>query len=131
MSVMMPFWTACSGKSVRISDICYGRWAGRGFDESPIYPADEFCRLEERDAVVYQHLLNVHDKTPFPFRDAIELWLLDKEDMPPALLHAVVDEKGIDDYRLLDWRAGRPCRATFSSESVSSAAAGSAGLLRV
>jgi hypothetical protein len=116
------------GKSVQISDIRYGRWSlGEGLTRGPIYPSDEFFKLEEMGAVVYQHLLKVHDQTPFPFSDSIELWLLDKQDMPLALLNAVVDEKDIDDYQLLDWRAGRRCRETFKPESAGAIAAGSAG----
>ena len=64
-------------------------------------------------AVVYRHLLTVHQQLPFPFNDAIELWLLDKKHEPLALLNAVSDEKEIDNYQLLDWRAGRLCRETF------------------
>jgi hypothetical protein len=65
-------------------------------------------------AVVYQHLLKVHTRVPFPFNDSIELWLLDKANRPLALLNSAVDEADIDDYQLLDWRAGQLCRQSFN-----------------
>ncbi len=111
-------------RSVQISDIRYGRWSlETGLVRGPIYPSDEFFLLEDMGAVVYEHLLTVHDRLPFPFRDSIELWLLDKADRPLALLNAVVSEKEIDDYQLLDWRAGRLCRETFTSSCEESGAA--------
>lgn len=106
-------------KSVQISDIRYGKWSRReGLKRGAIYPSDEFYRLEEMGAVVYEHLLKVHDQLPFTFNDSIELWLLDKSNRPLALLNAVAAGKDIEDYQLLDWRAGRLCRETFSSSVV-------------
>ena len=113
--------------SVQTSDIRYGRWSEHtGLTRGPIYPSDEFFMLEEMGAVVYQHLLRVHDKLPFPFMDTIELWLLDTQDKPLALLNSVVDEADIDDYQLLDWRAGRLSREAFTPESVEIAPCGAA-----
>ncbi|UCB55550.1 MAG: hypothetical protein JSW45_03210 [Thiotrichales bacterium] len=103
-------------RSIQISDIRYGRWSERdGLTRGPVYPSDEFYALEAMAAVVYQHLLKVYDQVPFPFRDRIELWLLDRESRPLALLNAVVDQRDIEDYQLLDWRAGQLCRETFDS----------------
>jgi hypothetical protein len=113
--------------SVQTSDIRYGHWSKlTGLTRGPIYPSDEFFMLEEMGAVVYQHLLKVHDQLPFPFMDTIELWLLDKENKPLALLNSVVNEADIDDYQLLDWRAGRLSREAFRSESVDIAPRGAA-----
>ncbi len=107
--------------NVQISDIRYGRWSReQGLTRGPVYPSDEFFMLEKMGSVVYQHLLSVHDKLPFPFLDSIELWLLDRQQRPLALLNAVVDQHDIDDYQLLDWRAGRLCKQAFSSESTDS-----------
>jgi len=104
-----------NNRSIQISDIRYGRWNKReGLIRGPVYPSDEFYKLEEMGAVVYQHLLKEHARVPFPFNDSIELWLLDKVNRPLALLNSVVDEKSIDDYQLLDWRAGRLCKQSFN-----------------
>ncbi|MBT8126844.1 MAG: hypothetical protein HKP12_00830 [Gammaproteobacteria bacterium] len=113
--------------SVQTSDIRYGRWSKHtGLTRGPIYPSDEFFMLEAMGAVVYQHLLKVYDQLPFPFMDTIELWLLDKEKKPLALLNSAVNEADIDAYQLLDWRAGRLSREAFRSESVDVAGHGAA-----
>jgi hypothetical protein len=103
-----------STHAVQISDIRYGRWSkSEGLTRGPIYPSDEFYMLEAMGAIVYQHLLKVHHQLPFPFKDNIELWLLDKKNRPLALLNSVVDMDDIDYYQLLDWRAGRLSQESF------------------
>ena len=117
-------------RSIQISDIRYGRWSRHeGLVRGPIYPSDEFYRLEEMGAVVYQHLLEVHTRVPFLFNDSIELWLLDKANRPLALLNSAVDETGIDDYQLLDWRAGRLCKRSFNLPDLEQAEAGAYGCM--
>jgi len=102
-------------RSIQISDIRYGRWSmNEGLIRGPIYPSDEFYMLEEMGAVVYQYLLKVHTRVPFPFKDSFELWLLDKANRPLALLNSAVDETSIDHYQLLDWRAGQLCKQSFN-----------------
>lgn len=108
-----------SSRSVQISDIRYGRWSmHEGLTRGPIFPSDEFYMLEEMGAIVYQHLMNVHDQLPFSFRDNVELWLLDKADKPLALLNSVIDEDDIVDYQLLDWRAGHLSKKSFRPANV-------------
>ena len=103
-------------RSIQISDIRYGRWSRQqGLTRGPVYPSDEFYQLEAMGSVVYQHLLAVYDKLPFVFLDKFELWLLDKQQRPLALLNTVVNQEDIDEYQLLDWRAGRLCKDTFAS----------------
>jgi hypothetical protein len=112
-------------RSIQISDIRYGRWSEReGLIRGPVYPSDEFYTLEAMGAVVYQHLLKAHTRVPFPFNDSFELWLLDETGRPLALLNSAVDETSIDDYQLLDWRAGQLCRQSFSFPSMERTGAG-------
>jgi len=115
-------------RSVQISDIRYGRWnMHEGLIRGPIFPSHEFYRLEEMGAIVYQHLLKVHSRVPFPFNDSIELWLLDKANRPLALLNSAVNETGIDDYQLLDWRAGQLCKQSFDFANLERDGAGTYG----
>ena len=47
-----------AGKRAQISDIRYGHWsAEKGLKRGPLYPSDDFKRLEDMGAVVYEHLL--------------------------------------------------------------------------
>ncbi|HUX30364.1 MAG TPA: hypothetical protein VMV78_07010 [Thiobacillus sp.] len=105
-----------AGKRAQISDIRYGHWsAEKGLKRGPLYPSDDFRRLEEMGAVVYEHLLRVHRDVPFRFRDPFELWLLDRNDQPLALLHSVRADSETDTRPPLDWRAGMAAQEQFRS----------------
>lgn len=111
-----------AGRRAQISDIRYGHWsAEKGLKRGPLYPSDDFKRLEDMGAVVYEHLLQVHRDVPFPFRDAFELWLLDRDDQPLALLHSVRTDSETDTRPPLDWRAGIAAHAHFRSAAVAGA----------
>ncbi len=108
-----------AGKRAQISDIRYGHWsAEKGLKRGPLYPSDDFKRLEELGAVVYEHLLKVHRDVPFAFRDQFELWLLDRNDQPLALLHSVRTHSETDTRPPLDWRAGMAAQERFQSAAI-------------
>jgi len=108
-----------AGKRAQISDIRYGHWsAEKGLKRGPLYPSEDFRRLEEMGAVVYEHLLKVHRDVPFRFRDQFELWLLDRDDQPLALLHSVRNDSETDTRPPLDWRAGIAAQEKFHSDAV-------------
>jgi len=76
-----------AGRRAQISDIRYGHWSlEKGLKRGPLFPSDDFKRLEEMGAEAYRHLLKVHRDVPFAFRDAFELWLLDRDARPLARL---------------------------------------------
>lgn len=108
-----------AGKRALISDIRYGHWsAEKGLKRGPLYPSDDFRRLEEMGAMVYEHLLRVHRDVPFRFRDPFELWLLDRNDQPLALLHSVRADSETDTRPPLDWRAGMAAQEQFRSAAI-------------
>jgi hypothetical protein len=101
---------------VQTSDIRYGSWSReRGLKRGAIYPSDDFKVLEHRGAMVYEYLLQHDQDIPFTFRDNHELWLLDKQGMPLALLNSVIRQEDIDLDTRIDWRAGWECRKLFHS----------------
>lgn len=103
----------------QITDIRFGAWSARtGLKRGPIYPSDDFLQMEEMGAIVYQYLTQVHHKVPFPFRDRFELWLLDQEGQPLALLNSVVEEREIDLETAIEWRAGYVARDHFVSDAL-------------
>lgn len=102
--------------SVQISDIRYGKWSqASGLKRGPLYPSEDFKYLEQQGAVVLEYIQQHHDKVPFSFADNFELWLLDREAMPLALLDSVTQRDEVDTERNLSWRAGNLCRKTFKS----------------
>ncbi|MHB1186064.1 hypothetical protein [Thiobacillus sp.] len=108
-----------AGRRAQISDIRYGHWsAEQGLKRGPLYPSDDFRRLEDMGAVVYEHLLKAHRDVPFAFLDQFELWLLDRNDQPLALLHSVRTHSDTDTKPPLDWRAGMAAQERFQSAAI-------------
>lgn len=106
-----------SSHNIQISDIRYGSWSRQqGLKRGPIFPSDEFRRLEHMGAVVYEHLLQLDDSLPFGLRDDYEFWLLDERRKPLALLNSAVFEDDIEPDQLVDWRAGQLCYHSFRSD---------------
>ncbi|HMA11091.1 MAG TPA: hypothetical protein VKO83_04330 [Steroidobacteraceae bacterium] len=119
-----------AGKRAQISDIRYGHWsAEKGLKRGPLFPSDDFKRLEDMGAVVYEHLLVMHREVPFPFLDQFELWLLDRRDRPLALLHSVRNDSETDTRPPLDWRAGIAAQEGFQSTAVTGLAESPAAYL--
>lgn len=108
-----------AGRRAQISDIRYGHWSvEKGLKRGPLFPSDDFKRLEHMGAVVYEHLLEVHRDVPFTFRDQFELWLLDRNNQPLALLHSVRTDSETDTKPPLDWRAGIAAQEHFQSSAI-------------
>jgi hypothetical protein len=104
---------------VQASDIRYGSWSARhGLKRGALYPSEDFRVLEHRGATVYEYLLNTHARLPFPLRDRFELWLLDEQTRPLALLNSAVREDEIEPDCSTDWRAGRECRRRFRTPAL-------------
>lgn len=96
----------------QITDIRYGSWSlEKGLKRGPLYPSDDFMRMEEMGATVYEHLTRVHRQVPFVLKDHYELWLLDALYRPLALLA----ETALDLDQAIEWRAGYTAAEHFSS----------------
>jgi hypothetical protein len=108
----------------QVSDIRYGAWSvERGLKRGPIYPSEDFRRMEAQGARVYEALRQRYDQLPFPLRDRDEYWLLDLAGHPLALLHSALDAQQAETPTLARWTAGRAARARFRPEGCVDAAA--------
>ena len=112
----------------QISDIRYGSWSEQeGLKRGPIYPSDDFKRMEMRGHIVYEYLRQHHRDVPFGFADAFELWLLDAARKPLALIHSALSAEEMTADVPRQWRAGFAAEEQFRSaaadETESSAAA--------
>jgi hypothetical protein len=120
-------------RRTQVSDIRYGSWSAQtGLKRGPLCPSDDFRAMEAMGTVVYEHLLKVHDAVPFPFLDNYELWLLDRQGRPLALLDTALAAEKIDMRQAGAWNPGLNCRKTFTSPAVRAlgidpAAAGASG----
>jgi hypothetical protein len=110
-----------SGRARRgqISEIRYGHWSqAAGLRRGRLYPSDEFRRMEALGTILFEQLTRVHQQVPFAFKDQFELWLLDQEAQPLALLESVLDENALKFDLAIDWRAGIAAREHFQSASM-------------
>lgn len=116
------------GRAIQISDIRYGGWsADKGLKRGPLYPSEDFRHMEAMGAVVYAHLLKVHDQVPFPLRDTLELWLLDQSGAPLALLDSAVHDREGRGEPCARWHAGYTAEAEFHSPALARLAVGQGG----
>lgn len=103
----------------QITDIRYGNWSqAQGLKRGPLYPSDDFKRLEEMGAMVYEHLTRVHRQVPFKQQDHHELWLLDSMHQPLALLASALMEADIALDEPIIWRAGYTAAEQFFSSAL-------------
>jgi hypothetical protein len=106
-------------KKIQTSDIRYGSWSrSKGLKRGPIYPSEDFKRMEAQGAIAYEALLKLHDRLPFPLRDHLELWLLDPVGLPLVLLTSVMSDSEMEPHPLLEWHAGHVARQEFVSDAV-------------
>lgn len=113
---------------VQTSDIRYGSWsAAQGLKRGPINLYDDFLAMEEMGARVYEHLVRMHERVPFPYADNLELWLLDESAQPLALLASARNEREMTmEQSGKRWDAGFTARERFSSPALGEQHTGSA-----
>lgn len=100
----------------QVSDIRFGAWSkDSGLRRGPLHPSEDFRRMERLGQRVYEHLLEVHERVPFPFRDDYELWLLDRDARPLVLLDSALHADELDRRQAPRWLTGQSCRRTFTS----------------
>lgn len=113
----------------QISDIRYGHWTeAEGLKRGPIYPSDDFKRMEVRGNIVYEYLREHYTEVPFAFCDRFELWLLDAQRKPLALIHSVPTREDMQAEVSRRWRAGFAAEEQFRSNAIADKARSAAEL---
>jgi hypothetical protein len=103
-------------KKIQTSDIRYGSWSpDKGLKRGPLYPSEDFKRMEAQGAIAFEALLKLHQRLPFPLLDYLELWLLDQVGLPLVLLNSVLNETEMEQNPTLHWRAGHVAQERFAS----------------
>jgi hypothetical protein len=104
---------------VQVSDIRYGSWsAEHGLRRGPLYPSEDFYRMEAMGAIVYEHLLKLHAKVPFPFQDHFECWLLDASCLPLVLLESAVEAPDLVADFSHRWQIGQAALERFGDAAL-------------
>ncbi len=113
----------------QISDIRYGNWSeSGGLKRGPIYPSDDFKRMEVQGHIVYEYLRQHHRDVPFAFADRFELWLLNAARKPLALIHSVLTREEMSADVPRQWRAGFAAEEQFRSAAINDAENSAAAL---
>jgi hypothetical protein len=103
----------------QISEIRYGSWSPTtGLRRGRLYPSEEFRQMEVLGAILFEQLTRVYQQVPFAFKDQYELWLLDQQAQPLALLESALDANALKFDLTIDWRAGFAARERFQSPSM-------------
>jgi hypothetical protein len=98
-----------------ITEIRFGHWSETsGLRRGPIYPSEDFDEMERQGLVVYQYLLHHAQDMPFMLNDDFELWLLDQNDQPLALLGSAFAANRLYYDQPLSWTTGMACRDFFN-----------------
>ena len=109
-------------------EIRFGSWSAKdGLRRGTRKSSNDFHNLELLGAMAYGQLRHVHHRTPFAFRDDLELWLLDAAGQPLALLASALDERGLEAGTGIEWHAGYAAAERFASAAGQRLGAGNAG----
>ena len=97
-----------------ITEIRFGHWSAEsGLKRGPMYPSEDFNEMERQGLVVYEFLLQHAQEVPFELTDHYELWLLDQNDQPLALLGSAFSANRLHYELALSWTAGMACKDFF------------------
>jgi hypothetical protein len=98
----------------------FGAWSRReGLMRVPVNPLlDIGAMLAATERLLPQLEAGV-GALPFPLRDRFELWLLDREQRPLALLGSTVEEHLVDEVQSEYWSASPPAGRPFESRTLS------------
>lgn len=104
---------------VQVSEARFGRWSAKaGLTRGPLYPSEDFYRMERMAMVVYEHLRRLHERVPFPLRDRYERWLLDRAGEPLVLLDSAVKRQATRPPGEAHWRIGLAAQEQFTSAAL-------------
>jgi hypothetical protein len=105
-------------RDVVLPDIKFGDWSAKdGLKRAPVRNVADMNRIDAIGSHLLEAVKRVCRNLPFPLRDQDELWLLDSQDRPLALLHVAVTEGERETPRSLAWRPGELAKTQFSSTS--------------
>lgn len=112
--------TESASGPVQVSEARFGRWSpDAGLKRGPLYPSEDFYRMERMGMVLYEQLRRLHDQVPFPFRDRYERWLLTAAGAPLVLLDSALERYAARPPGEGHWRIGLAAQEQFRSDALS------------
>lgn len=105
-------------RDVVLPDTKFGDWSAKdGLKRSPVRNVADLDRIDAIGLHLLEAVKQSTERLPFPLRDQDELWLLDADNRPIALLHVAVDEGERVTPKNLSWRPGEIAKLEFTSEN--------------
>jgi hypothetical protein len=102
---------------IEMPDIRFGDWNKKsGLQRSPLIASYHYNEIQAIGNVLLEAVQQYADQCPFTFEDKYELWLLDNNNEPLALLDSVCFENEIHMPDNLTWEAGLRCKQEFLKE---------------
>jgi len=97
----------------------FGLWhPDDGMSRVPVNPVLDVGAMLEAAESLIAALPAALDKLPFPLADRYELWLLDRERRPLALLASTTKERFIEEIEPQTWQATLPAGTPFVSSTL-------------
>lgn len=107
-------WGSLSDKHRESRYFRFGIWSGTtGLRKVPINPIMDIGAMLEAAAPITGELQQIEDQVPFPLADTLELWLLDQEDNPLALLATALPGEDLAPLKQHRW-----CAASLNDRSL-------------
>lgn len=117
-------WSA-DGHSEQLRFFRFGTWSeAEGVSQVPLNPIMDIGRMLNESERLIGAIRNAAPRLPFPLAAELELWLLDSDDAPLALLATAIDLDGkdqldLDQFARPHWNAGGRGERRFRSAALS------------
>lgn len=99
---------------VQLPDIKFGSWSREsGLQRAPVRNVTDYAAVDHFGSELLEAVKGGVDRLPFPLADCFELWLLDHEGRPIALLESRCEDAGLDEVRGRGWDLGQQARGRF------------------
>ncbi|MBE9516386.1 MAG: hypothetical protein IME93_05360 [Proteobacteria bacterium] len=107
-------------QDISVPDIKFGSWSHeQGLIRAPLISTMNYDAIQAAGNVLLNAVQQLESALPFPAGDDLELWLLDQEGLPLALLDSQPVDSEPGRSALNQWIVGQRCRRRFQPGSSS------------
>lgn len=104
---------------IQVSEIRFGTWTREhGLRRASRHTTLDTTDMEYQGEILASQLPLLSERIPFPLQDRYELWLLDTEGLPFALINSCVFEHEIELDQCIHWNTGQYCASSFTSDKL-------------
>jgi hypothetical protein len=101
--------------------IKFGSWSStQGFKRAPLLSTVDNDNVESLGHVLLEKVKQYADRLPFPLLDHYELWMLDQQGLPIAILDSLCRPPKSTDSVMKRWTTGQDCLERFADKPLCS-----------